>query len=88
MKRALANMLQAEDYIKKQSDEHQRINRIGPPIRAVDEMADYLRRFHQNIHEEEIKIDPLIVVRNHVEPLQAQINRILELNYHRRQELM
>jgi hypothetical protein len=49
-------MQQAEDYIKKQSDEHQRLAHGGAAL--VDNRNDYMRRFQQNIHEEEIKIDP------------------------------
>ena len=80
-------MQQAEDYIKKQSDEHYRMARAGIDFRA-EERQNYMRRFQQNIHDEEIKIDPLQIIENQVEPLQAHINRILEMNFLRRQELM
>ena len=86
LQKVIVNMQQAEDYIKKQSDEHQRLARNG--VNRVDDRLDYMRRFQQNIHEEEIKIDPAQIIENQVEPLQAQINRILEMNFLRRQELM
>jgi hypothetical protein len=39
----IENMQQAEDYIKKQSDEHQRLARNG--VNRVDDRLDYMRRF-------------------------------------------
>jgi hypothetical protein len=51
-------MQQAEDYIKKQQEEHQRIARNDNFHQRGN---DYQRRFQQNIHEEEIKIDPAAI---------------------------
>lgn len=56
LQKVIVNMQQAEDYIKKQSDEHARLARNGAP--RADDRLDYMRRFQQNIHDEEIKIDP------------------------------
>jgi hypothetical protein len=55
LKKVLVSMQQAEDYIKKQQEEHQRIARNDNFFQRGN---DYQRRFQQNIHEEEIKIDP------------------------------
>jgi hypothetical protein len=37
--------------------------RAGIDVRA-DERQNYMRRFQQNIHDEEIKIDPLQIIEN------------------------
>jgi len=53
LQKFLIGMQQAEDYIQKQQAEHQR-------MADADFKNDYQRRFHQNIHEEEIKFDPSV----------------------------
>lgn len=47
-------MQQAEDYIQKQQAEHLRLARTD----NFHARNDYNRRIEQNIHDEEIKIDP------------------------------